>query len=154
MELDFKQPETFEAPDLDGKIKRYIIHPVQVEDMPKLLELIDLRKLQSKTAKKKKVARKKPKESKKSKGRGRPKKEENQPLKLTTDESEVVGQIGELSNFVINKCVLDVENNESLPMYHRTPANTVNLVNKIIEATHVGSEDKDPLPKSTPEKTS
>lgn len=154
LELGFKEPETFEAPDLDGNMKQYIIYPVQVETVPKLIELTDLRRLRSKLQTKKKVEREKPKEKKKRKGRPRKDSKEDVGLeKVDKEDLELAGQIGELANMILDECVLD-SNKEPLPLYHRAPGIVMTLMDKVIEATNSGSENPDPLQQSTPEKKS
>ena len=148
MELEFNEPVTFDAPNIEGSLSKYVVLPMQVEYIPKLLEFVDLEQAKKEYEEKLKVEMKKAniKNSKSRKGKS---KEEKEIKPFEFDE-----KIGELVRFIIDKCVKNVETNDVLPDYNREPKIIMQLVNKIIELTGIASGEGDGTPLDIPEQTS
>jgi hypothetical protein len=130
MELEFNKPETFDAPNIEGKSVKYVVLPMQVEYIPKLLEFIDMEQEKKKNQAKNAKARQK----------------KDMPFEF--DE-----KIGELVRFIIDKGVKSIDTGEVLPDYNRSPKVVMFLINKIIEITGIADGDGDGTPLNTPAKT-
>ncbi|MEL7669369.1 hypothetical protein [Methanobacterium sp.] len=148
MELEFNEPVTFDAPNIEGKQIRYVVLPMQVEYIPKLLEFVDLEQAKKEYENKLKSEANKA-QVKNSKSRKGIEKEEVEIKPFEFDE-----KIGELVRFIIDKAVKSVETNDVLPDYNRKPTVVMQLVNKIIELTGIADGEGDGTPLNIPKTTS
>lgn len=144
MDLMFREPETFEAPNLEGNMIKYVVMPMQVENIPTLLKYIELRQEKNKTKVKNDKSRKKPKTKKESED------------ELIENSPFFNKEIGELTKFLIDEGVKSVDTNEPLPTYNRSPSIVMQIIDKIIRLTMDGGESSSPLQEegSTPTKKS